>query len=74
MAQLMCQLPPAILCPVPQASAVDVLQVLTNKWTTLNCLVFGFWVRFWLCLPVHTLCLAIHLASNKGSCKMLLER
>ena len=74
MAQLMCQLPPAIVCAVPPLSAVNVLQVLTNKWTTLNCLVFGFWVRFWLCLPVHTMCLAVHLASNKGSCKMLLER
>ena len=54
----------------------DCLQVmiLANKWPFLGCLVVGFWVRFWICLPVHTLCLAVEMASNKNCCTVMTGR
>ena len=50
------------------------VMVLANKWPFLGCLVVGFWVRFWICLPVHTLCLAVQLASNKNCCTVMTGR
>ncbi len=50
------------------------VMILANKWPFLGCLVVGFWVRFWICLPVHTLCLAVELASNKNCCTVMTGR